>query len=259
MGQLFTKDWIGENLSWLPEWQSEAFTWLANRIADKENTYPCVPGRMGFLAGNMRFAFLGDPRSADTGESLAAHLQTYGQCAREAGPYTSLVVFFETTADLSAKHNIAQFEQLFWSILSDVHRLDVHPWPADIAADPAHFAWEFCFAGEPYFVFCTTPRHVARRSRYSPYFTMTFQPRWVFSDINASTPYGRKLREIIRKRLQAYDDAPIHPALGLYGQTENHEWQQYFLRDDESTLTQCPFLHGASTLQSKAPRDLTNA
>lgn len=57
---------------------------------------------------------------------------------------------------------------------------------------------------------------------------VTFQPRWVFDDLNGSTAFGRNMSRLIRSRLEAYDQAPIHPQLGWYGGKDNREWKQYF-------------------------------
>lgn len=46
---------------------------------------------------------------------------------------------------------------------------------------------------------------------------LTFQPRWVFEDLNDTTAFGRNMSKQIRKRLEAYDEVPIHPHLGWYG------------------------------------------
>lgn len=240
MQQLCTQLWIEQNLLTLSEWQQAAFSLFVNRIDDKENTFPCIPARQGLLAGHLRFGFLRDPRIQQTHEQLAQLLHQYQKSAREAGKYTSLIVFFETSEDLRS-YDVLAFESLFWSILSSVHDLDTEKWPDDISNSPNHFTWEFCFAGQPYFVFCSTPSHQLRKSRYSEYFMLAFQPRFVFENITDATTYGRHLKQLIRKRLAAYDEVPIHPALGWYGQKENYEWQQYFLREDASMPYQCPF------------------
>ncbi|GEO27064.1 hypothetical protein AAC03nite_28490 [Alicyclobacillus acidoterrestris] len=196
------------------------------------------------LEGHLRFGFLPDPRTKVAREVLADLLRQYDKCARQAGRYTSLVIFYETS--LLRTLDVLGFESLFWSILSDLHQLDETVWPNHISMDPNHYSWEFCFGGQPYFAFCSTPSHHLRKSRYSEYFTMAFQPRFVFDDIHQNTAYGRRLKQAIRRRLAAYDEVPIHPALGWYGEAENHEWQQYFLRDNESMPTQCPFKHGTA-------------
>ena len=62
MEVLVDKEWLDEQLETLSLWQQEAYQSFSSIIADDENTYPCVPGRQGFLTNNLRFSFISDPR-----------------------------------------------------------------------------------------------------------------------------------------------------------------------------------------------------
>ncbi|NEW09895.1 YqcI/YcgG family protein [Paenibacillus sp. SYP-B3998] len=243
MAELKTKGWLYDHLGDLPKWQQNAFRQFRNMIADPGNTYPCVPGRQGFLSDNLRFGFAEDPRSEQAVLDVAHLLQQYGDCSRQTGKYASLVVFFKTSEELTKTFSIADYEQLFWSVLSRVSAIDQIPWPEHISTDPSHPSWEFCYDGHPYFTFCGTPAHEVRKSRQFPCFLLAFQPRWVFEEVNDSTPFGRNMKKIIRKKLVDYDGVPAHPSLKWYGQEDNQEWQQYFLRDDESVPSKCPFTY----------------
>ncbi len=249
MAELYTKSWLEENLESIQNWQQDAFKHFSNMIADKGNTYPCIPGRQGFLSNNLRFGFTSDPREDGSIEDLAFLLKSYGEISRDTGKYASLVVFFKTPEQFKDNYRVAEFESLFWSVLNRVSAIDEVEWPEDIPTDPSHHEWEFCFHGEPYFAFCATPGHIFRKSRSFPCFMMAFQPRWVFDEINDSTVFGRKLKKAIRKRLADYDDVPIHPDLKWYGQTDNHEWKQYFLSDDESSPSKCPYTYMKNKLK----------
>lgn len=243
MTQLYTKESIeGSGVS-LETWQQDAFQSFGTRLTDTQQPFPCAPGVQGFLAGHMRFGFACDPREPSSRMQVASLLEAYGACAREAGPYTSLVVFFDTPTELAATNEVESFEHLFWSILNEVHQFDAADWPQQVSTDPTHATWEFCYGGEPYFAFCSTPSHLARKSRYSPYFTIAFQPRFVFANLNDDSTFGRNIKKIIRERLSTYDTVPVHPSLGWYGQQGNLEWKQYFLREDASTSAKCPFHH----------------
>lgn len=82
---------------------------------------------------------------------------------------------------------------------------------------------------------------------------LLFQPRSVFAAIEGGTPGGTKAREVIRRRLAAWDLAGLHPSLGDYGDPSNHEADQYFLPDDDSPPAPCPLvLRGAPTPASPA-------
>lgn len=242
MTELFSADQIKHRFEQLPNWQQDAYLKFSNMIADDGNTYPCVPGRIGFLSGHLRFGFAHDPRSQEAVEDIAHLLGQYGTISRDTGQYASLVIICDTPKDLHEHTSVEQYQSLFWELLSRITAQDESTWPEHISIEPNDSTWEFCFDGEPYFCFCATPAHKLRASRHFPYFMLAFQPRWVFESINDSTPLGRKMKTLIRKRLTDYDAVPAHPSLKWYGQEGNLEWKQYFLSDDEQTPSKCPFM-----------------
>lgn len=242
MGAVFKKSWLDEHIETLPSWQQHAYQSFSAKIADDANTFPCVPARRGFLSDQLRFSFIGDPRKVHSIKELADCLRAYDKCARTSGKYTSLAIFIETPEEVLKDYDVEDYRNLFWTILNKLTAFDKQKWPADIPSDPTNHAWEFCFEGEPYFVFCATPAHQLRKSRHFPTLFMAFQPRWVFEDMNDSTVIGQKLKKLIRKRIDAYDGVPCHPDLKWYGQVDNHEWKQYFISDDDNSPTKCPFL-----------------
>ncbi|WP_200411007.1 YqcI/YcgG family protein [Virgibacillus salexigens] len=249
MGILVEKTWLDEHMESLPLWQQKVYRSFSSMLADT-NTYPCVPARQGFLSNQLRFTFVSDPRKEGAAKQLATALREYGNGSRETGKYTSLVVFFETPAVIKANYTISDYRELFWSVLNHVTAYDEQEWPADIPTDPMHHTWEFCFHGEPYFAFCATPEHCLRKSRQFPAFFIAFQPRWVFEDLNDHTRFGRKMKKVIRQRLANYDEIAAHPDLKWYGKADNHEWKQYFLSDDTSSPSSCPFMRMKSKLTS---------
>lgn len=240
MVRLRSKSWLDTHCAELPEWQQDAFRRFGQMIADEDRMFPCIPGRHGYLSDSLRFGFAGDPVNDEAMDQVAQLLQQYGEISRDTGKYASLVIFFETTEAMK-RYTVEDYENLFWSVLSRVSAKDQLPWPAHIPQDPTHHNWEYCFSGHPYFAFCGTPAHQNRRSRWAPYFLITFQPRWVFDEINESTAFGRNMRRLIRQKLVEYDGVPVHPSLKWYGQADNLEWEQYFLRDDETVAPKCPF------------------
>jgi FPC/CPF motif-containing protein YcgG len=70
---------------------------------------------------------------------------------------------------------------------------------------------------------------------------LAITPRWVLENFNASPTFAKKIKERIRKRLVNYDNIDIHPDLNSYGNENNYEWKQYYLRDDDTALSKCPF------------------
>ncbi|GAA0371760.1 YqcI/YcgG family protein [Bacillus horti] len=240
MAELYTKLSLDEHVDSLPLWAQEAYNQFSNMMLDPINAFPCIPGRQGFQSNQLRFGFVPEPSSTEAIKQTAELLKQYGHCSKETGKYASFVLFFEPNP-LVGNLSVQEYEQLFWSFLSQLSAQDETLWPARISIDPAHPSWEFCFDGQPYFTFCATPAHQKRKSRSFATFLLAFQPRWVFEEINDATPFGRNMKKLIRKNLESYDQVPVHPSLKWYGQKDNLEWQQYFLPDDQSTPTVCPF------------------
>lgn len=151
-----------------------------------------------------------------------------------------LAAFFAPGPRAGTDH--AGYGRRFWSTLQFLRDHDDLPWPADVPAAPAHARWEFSFHGVPMFVFASAPTHRARRSRnVGPGLVLLFQPRNVFAGIEGGTPAGTKARRNIRRDLVAWDTAEPHPCMGAYGDPANHEWQQYYIADDATSMYgSCP-------------------
>ncbi len=238
---LYTKSEILRQLFSFEKWEINAFQQFTEMVTDDEQKYPCIPCQVGFMSGHLRYGFVGDPRMPNTAKDIAKLLEAYGECSRETGKYSSLVIFCKTPVDLLNEYKIQDYEKLFWSLLTQVSDLDKLDWPSQISTDPNDSTWEFSFDGHPYFCFNSTPAHSLRKSRYFPYYLLAFQPRWVFEGINDHTKIGRTMKKAIRERLEKFDSVPAHPSLQWYGSSENLEWKQYFLPDDNQIPTKCPF------------------
>lgn len=238
---VFDRKWMEEHLETLPFWQQSAYTDFAATIADEANTFPCVPARMGFLSNHLRYSFVGDPREEQSIKKLAQCLKEYAKFSQTYGKYTTLAVFFHTPNDMLNHFKVTDYQQLFWTILNNLTKIDDIEWPEEIPTDPTHTEWEFCFNGNPYFISCATPAHKLRRSRHFSTLLMAIQPRWIFEEINDTTAFGQKLKKLVRQRIADYDALPGHPDLKWYGQEDSYEWKQYFLSDDNHSPSKCPF------------------
>jgi uncharacterized protein len=242
VAKLLEKTWIEEHFQTLPFWKQTSYQSFSSTLTTAENTFPCIPAIQGFLTNHLRFSFIEDPRQLHSAKELAEVLRAYGKCSRDTGKYASLVVFFETPTDILEDYHVEDYRELFWTVLNHVTTFDEKAWPEEIPTDPSHHKWEFCFDGEPYFVFCATPAHLERKSRHFPCLMLAFQPRWVFEKINNTTVFGRNMKKNIRKRLVDYDSVPVHPDLKWYGNENNQEWKQYFLGEDDRSPSKCPFM-----------------
>lgn len=227
----FCKEKVAEYFS-SDDWQYKIFQEFENSIQSNSRPFPCVFGVSGFKLNQLRFAFFETLNPKQVGVAL----EDYVREARKFGPNTSLVVFTKPTAVQS----IAAYERKFWTFLQDLAKVDTHSWPSDIPMELDHPDWEFCFAGEPLFVVCNTPAHVMRQSRRASAFMLTLQPRWVFNGILGTKEAAQNAVSIVRGRLEPYDLVSLNPHLGSYGDPENREFAQYFLREDNEDV-KCPY------------------
>ena len=69
---------------------------------------------------------------------------------------------------------------------------------------------------------------------------VTFQPRWVFEGILGKPELAKKSSGKVRSRLKPFDLISASPHLGSYGNSENREFSQYFLLEDNEPVI-CPF------------------
>lgn len=211
------------------------------RMLDRSNPFPCIPATIGFSLNQLRYGFIGDPRNKSTVIELADLLRNYTRESNEFGDYTSLIVFFQLSEEIKKEFSVEDYEQLFWQNLNQLASIDKIDWPKDIPTEPDHPIWEYCFHGERYFIFCATPAHKHRQSRHFDTMLLAITPRWVLQAFNKSEQRAKKIKERIRKRLNNFDSIEVHPDLNSYGEEDNYEWKQYFLRDDETTIGKCPF------------------
>lgn len=216
----------------LDTWQRTLFNEFHAVVTSKSRPFPCIFGMNGHNQEQLRFAFVNQMERA----VIAPKLSNYIQNARSFGKLTSLVIFEKP----SVVQSLDFYHDKFWHILQQLSIEDKKPWPENVSVQIDDASWEFCFSGEPIFVVCNTPAHVARQSRRLSSMTLTFQPRWVFNGILSNPKLAKNATSSVRDRLKPYDFVPPSEALGLYGDSENREAAQYFLSDDDSTY-KCPF------------------
>jgi amino acid adenylation domain-containing protein len=218
-----------------PTWLDGAVGEFIANVGDRE--YPCHFGRQAYLSGDLFGTWLDrDDDPAELGRSLAAFL-------RASRPFLQrrmvLACFCEPEGQ-DQPHD--WYADRFWNLLSDLQATDSRPWPDEVPAAPDHGGWEFCFDGEPMFVFAATPTHQLRASRrLGPGMVLLFQPRSVFFGVEGGSPGGIAARNRIHGKLRKWDHVPPHPAMGAYGDSAHPEWRQYFIGDHERPMfSSCP-------------------
>jgi uncharacterized protein len=226
----------------LPDWGTFHATDLLDTLTSSEMPFPCTFAVSAAKRAGLRFGFVENLHDRRTWAVLPAivlaYLESYQRIARE----TSLILLFKREQRVAG---LTDYHRKFWEVLQFLHDHDPVPWPVEIPRRADDSRWEFSFGGTPMFVVCNTPAHRLRQSRYSPSFTITLQPRWVFEDLGADTVRGSAARRVIRNRLRAFDATQPSPELGNYGDPDNREWRQYFLPEhNEVRPSRCPLRHG---------------
>ncbi|GAA1297068.1 YqcI/YcgG family protein [Saccharothrix xinjiangensis] len=227
----------------VPEWGIELVRDFNDTLLSRETLFPCTFAVAGLNKATLRFGFVESIDDEEAWYPLLTSLSAYLENYRSLGRDTSFIAFFRPHP---VERTLDEYRERFWSVLDFLHRHDPEPWPEGVPRDPDDPWWEFGFGGVPMFVVCNTPAHRRRRSRHSGEMLITFQPRWVFEGIEATTRRGQQARKVIRKRLGDFDGMEPSPHLGSYGDPENREWRQYFLPDDDHegggrTAERCPF------------------
>ncbi|WP_173915327.1 YqcI/YcgG family protein [Halobacillus sp. Marseille-Q1614] len=232
---------LDEDIKQLSGWKMDALKKFSRKMMDKKHKFPCIPATQAHALNHLRYGFVGSFLNNSTSKDVAQLLKAFTQNSRDYGSYATLIVFFDTPKVIKETCSVEDFETAFWSQIRQLTEHDEMNWPAHIPIDPYNNGWEFCFHGEPYFMYCATPSHERRDSRSFPYFMMAITPRWVLREFYSNEKHAGKIKNKIRERMIEYDCADPHPDLKKYGDDDNYEWRQYFLRDDDTAISHCPF------------------
>ncbi|MYW17013.1 hypothetical protein GT039_15800 [Streptomyces sp. SID2955] len=225
-----------------PGWFPDAYETFAKKLLDQERAHPCYFGVQGQQRGNNWFTLFDSSFPEEHGvHALADSLVAFREQARR-GPKRQTLIVFAGPPEPHAE--LADHQAAFWTLLRDLSTVDTDPWPEGYPTDTASPAWQWCFAGEPWFTFMASPGYHHRDSRnLGPCLTLVFQTRRVFDGLSGSTVAGQAAKRRIRAALEHYDTVPPHPYLGDPMYSSVHKWRQYALPDDQSVgePEKCPF------------------
>jgi uncharacterized protein len=235
---------LGSQQSWL----ADAYSAYIDRLTCHEPGYPCHFGVNGHRDGNNWFTAvdqsalaLGTTGTDDGIADLAEALRTFRERAW-TGPQRQTLLALVGPPDSAP--DLDRDYQRFWDMLAGLTTLDEQPWPAGRPRDAADPKWEWCFDGEPWFVFGCSPAYRLRRSRnLGPCLILVFQVRRVFEGLSGSSLAGQTAKRHVRSRLLGYDAVPPHPHLGDDQHSSVFKWRQYMLPDDQHVRDPggCPF------------------
>ena len=247
LARLLTKAECEAADSVVPEWGREGFEVLCRALESREPGFPCIYGVRTYYEGGLRFVFIDDDTNPVWLEALGQALSEYAAtCREEIGQFTTLAALFPPSS--GAEATLKAYRVRYWRIMQWLHDHDPAPWPDDVPDDPTDPDWEFCFGGLPMFVPANLPIYERRRSRRNPCFAILFQPRFVFDELIAQPQKLATARQVIRARALEFDDVPVHPTIGVYGERDNLEWRQYVVPDSSDPVPgECPLRMSSKT------------
>ena len=241
-GKLYVKSelYSGDFLASL--WQRSALDGFAERVGG--DSFPCLFGRKAWAGDSVNFVFAECDYAGEFDDVLVV-LTDYTNFVKNTHLndrlFSPLVIFFEVS-----RLACTCLHELGWQVLNWVHGMDPAPWPTDVAKDPDHHNWCFCFNGVQLFVNMSTPEHQVLRSRnLGDYLTFVINPRENFDAVaSIQSRSGRLVRDNIRKRVADYNGGSVPEELGFFGDEKNREWRQYQLEEDNMPRPEkCPFSH----------------
>jgi uncharacterized protein len=222
-------------------WLDAAYREFNLMISGADLRYPCHFGVRGQREGRNAFTAI-DSSDGEAGvAALAGAIRAFQRMAWNGPKRQSLIAF---AGPVEPSPDLGNDTRRFWELLSALTAVDELPWPAEYPADVTDPKWQWCFGGEPWFVFGCSPAYLNRRSRnVGPCLTLVFQVRRVFDGLSGSSAAGQAAKRMVRAGLARYDATAPHPHLGDDQHSSVFKWRQYMLPDDDSVLAPgaCPF------------------
>lgn len=223
----------------VPEWGQEGYEVICRALESREPGFPCIYGVRAHKEGGLRYVFVDDDTDPAWLQALGRALSEYTSTCHEIGQFTSLLVLFPPSSEELA--TLEAYRERYWKLMQWLHDHDPAPWPDDVPAETTDPDWEFCFGGLAMFVPANLPIYAKRRSRRNPCFMILFQPRFVFDELIDHPQKLAAARQVIRARALQFDDVPVHPHIGVYGERDNLEWRQYVVPDNSDPVPgECP-------------------
>lgn len=226
----------------LHEWFRDAYRQFHDLVVMDQ--FPCYFGTAAEVHGDLKYTYVAGHDLTPLPDTL---LEFIALSRAHPNAKHNLTVFFEPEKE---EKSFSYYKDFMWGVMDYLHRNDPSPWPAAVPVDPNHLAWEFCFGGDAFFLFASSPAYRRRRSRnYGPAFVMLFQPKRIFASLDIDSAAGVKARTIIRDRLKLWDGIDtLPPDIGDYGSPMSYRWKQYMFEDEDVPMQgTCPFKHQHSS------------
>ncbi len=229
-----------------PPWVQDHYRDFHEFVAGEKRPHPCTFGVAAEKSYKLRYSYV-EQEEISHAQELARTLRAFQALAPSIGGRPALIVFVDIQPDLGA----AEQEATFWNLLQSLHHHDDAPWPATIPPDVGHPLWQFCFAGEPWFINGHGTAYQNRLSRSSRKgMFLVLQTHANLTGIVGHNPVAEAIRRDIRQAVRKYDLIDVSPDFTIYGDPAGREWKQYWLADDNDPRT------GTCPLKINAPKSM---
>ena len=197
-----------------------------------EEDHPCIMAQTVFsqektiIKNYKRFSL---PESTEKLlEDLENYIKSYDFSSNE---FQSFIAVFPQSKIYSED----EFELVLWKQLSDLKKLDNHPWDPEVSSNPEDKNFSFSIAGRAFYIVGMHPES-SRISRRSPFPSIAFNLHTQFEKLREMGVY-QNVRDKIRERDIAVQGT-INPMLEDFG--ENSEARQYSGKSTDEDWV-CPF------------------
>jgi FPC/CPF motif-containing protein YcgG len=205
--------------------------------------FPCLGAKAAFNDETYAFAVYPELGSEEATAGLCRDLCEFRQIKDKItgeNRYATFVAVFRGPLGLDE----AQFEELLWRQLRQLHCADVCEWDRNVSADPEDPQFSFSFAGQAFYI-VGMHANSSRVARRFPWPALIFNPHEQFERLRADGKWKR-MQEAIRARDVALQGS-VNPMLSDFG--EESEARQYSGRAVErdwaapfpNAKERCPF------------------
>ncbi|MFN2541749.1 MAG: guanitoxin biosynthesis heme-dependent pre-guanitoxin N-hydroxylase GntA [Chthoniobacterales bacterium] len=228
----------------------DSFIYEAHRkfkqwVMDPE--FPCLGAKAAFNDETYAFAVYSELASSESTAGLCRDLIDFREYKRKIdnrreNRYATFVAVFRGPCGLDE----AQFEELLWRQLRQLHRADVCEWYPDASADPSDPHFSFSFAGQAFYI-VGMHANSSRIARRFPWPALIFNPHEQFEQLRADGKW-RRMQETIRARDVALQGS-VNPMLNDFGEaSEARQYSGRAVPDDwkapfPNANGKCPFGH----------------
>nr|WP_037321923.1 guanitoxin biosynthesis heme-dependent pre-guanitoxin N-hydroxylase GntA [Salegentibacter sp. Hel_I_6] len=197
-----------------------------------DENHPCLMAQTVFTQENIIIKDYKNIGQAATTEKLLKDLEDYIKGYDfESNDFQSFMAVFSDTKVTDED----EFEMSLWNQLSELKKIDNHPWDPTVSKNPEDDNFSFSLAGRAFYVVGLHPKS-SRLARRSPYPSIAFNFHTQFEKLREMGVY-HNVRDKIRERDISLQGS-VNPMLEDFG--ENSEARQYSGKATDKDWV-CPF------------------